>query len=324
MLPYAILGTSWISEEFYAASLASDLVLSGVCSRSPETGAAFLRKIGRADLPVYPSLESLAAAPGIEAVYVASPNSLHAPQSEALLRAGKHVLCEKPIVTRPDDLERLQALAREKGLICMEAIMYLCTPARRAVKAALPQLGEITSAHFDFSQLSSRYDELAAGGVPNVFSAAMGGGAWNDLGVYCIYPALDFFGPFTDVRAQVRLLPTGADGAGAALLRAPNCPITLTWSKLGQSRGVSQILGTRGTITIRSISQLQGVTLHPRAGAPRALAEPLQKHEVMRCEARAFCDYIAGRPAAVPYEEASALALSVARGMAAVRGAWGL
>ncbi|MDR2687944.1 MAG: Gfo/Idh/MocA family oxidoreductase [Oscillospiraceae bacterium] len=320
MIPYAIVGTSWISEEFFLASLRSGLGLAGVCSRSREKGLAFAEKIGRADVPVYPSVEELAAAPGIRAVYVASPNSLHAPQCETLLRAGKHVLCEKPITTCPGDLEELQALARAKGLAYVEAIMYLHTPARQSVKAILPELGGITSAHFDFSQLSSRYDELAAGGAPSVFSAAMGGGALNDLGIYCAYPALDLFGPPLDIQAQAHILPSaGADGAGAALLRYPGFTLTLTWSKLGQSRGVSQVMGTRGTLSVRSVSQFQGVTFHPREGGPRELAAPLRKHEVMRYEARAFREYILGRPAAVPYGEASGLALAVARAMEAIR-----
>ena len=156
MIPYAILGTSWISEEFFAASLCSDLVLAGICSRSLEKGRAFAEKIGRSDVPVYTSVEALCAAPGIKAVYVASPNSLHVPQCEALLNGKKHVLCEKPIAVNFVELENLQALASEKGLIYMEAIMYLHTPARRAAKEALPALGEITGAHFDFSQQIGR------------------------------------------------------------------------------------------------------------------------------------------------------------------------
>jgi len=319
MIPYAIIGTSWISEEFSAASLCSDLVLAGIYSRSGEKGAAFARKLGLPDIPIFFSIEELADAPDIKAVYIASPNSFHVSQSEALLRAGKHVLCEKPIATSPGELKQLQALAQNRGLAYMEAIMYLSTPARQAVKAVLPELGEITGAHFDFSQLSSRYDELAAGGVPNVFSATMRGGALNDLGIYCAYPAMDFFGPPLGMQAQAHLLPTGVDGAGTALLRFPGFTLSLTWSKLGQSRGVSQIMGTKGTLTIRSISQFQGVTFHPRDGEARELAAPMQKHEVMQYEARAFCDYILGRPSAVPYKEASALALAVAQCMEGIR-----
>ena len=320
MIPYAIIGTSWISEEFFLASLCSDLVLRGICSRSLEKGRAFAEKIGRAEVPVYTSIEELCAVPGIEAMYVASPNSLHVPQSELLLRADKHVLCEKPIAVSSVELEKLQTLAREKDLIYMEAIMYLHTPARLAVKGLLSTLGEITGAHFDFSQLSSRFDQLAAGALPSVFSAAMQGGALNDLGIYCAYPAMDFFGQPQGMQAQARVLPaTGADGAGAALLQYPDFTLALTWSKLGQSRGVSQIMGTKGTIAIQSISQFQGVTVYPRHGKARALAAPLQKHEVMQYEAQAFCDYIAGWPCGVAYEEASALALLTARTMEGIR-----
>ncbi|MCL2299248.1 MAG: hypothetical protein FWC27_03765, partial [Firmicutes bacterium] len=149
-------------------------------------------------------------------------------------------------------------------------------------------------------------------------------GAFNDLGVYCVYPALDFFGPPLSVQAQARLLPAGADAAGAALLRYTGFPVTLTWSKLGQSRGVSQIMGTGGTITVRSISQFRGITLHPRQGEPRELAPfPQTRHsDAMRCEALAFSDCIAARPAPVPYEEAAALALAVAETMERIRRAW--
>ena len=147
----------------------------------------------------------------------------------------------------------------------------------------------------------------------------MAAGAWNDLGVYCVYPALDFFGDPADLAAQMHMLSTGADGAGVALLRYPGMQVTLTWSKLGQSRGVSQIMGDNGTVTIRSISQFQDVTLYDRHGNAHALAQPLQKFEVMRYEAQAFCDYILGRTAAVPYEEAAGLALRVARWMERAR-----
>ena len=94
---------------------------------------------------------------------------------------------------------------------------------------------------------------------------------------------------------------------------------SLTWSKLGQSRGVSQVMGTRGTLAIKSISQFQGMTLHPRRGEALELAQPLQKHEVMQYEAQAFCDYILGRQAAVDYAQAGALALQTAQTMEEIR-----
>jgi predicted dehydrogenase len=323
MIRYAILGTSWISQEFYAASLSSEMELAAVCSRSEKKGRLFAQTIGRPELKVYTSVEALAAAAGIEAAYIASPNSCHYLQSELLLRGSKHVLCEKTACPHPAQLEHLHSMARERGLVFMEAIMYLHTATRAAVKMALPRLGEITGAQFDFSQLSSRYDAYKAGQLPNIFNPALAAGGWNDLGVYCIYPALDFFGTPRSVTAKAQLLPSGADGAGTAVLEYPDFLVTLTWSKLGQSRGVSQVFGGAGTLAIESISQLQGITLFDRAGHGEALAQPQQKTEVMQAEAQAFCAYISGCATTVGYEEATQLSLDAARWMERTRRQFG-
>jgi len=319
MIPFAVIGTSKIVEEFFLASQGTDLKLAAVCSRNSARGKAFAEKIGQPKAAVFTSVEELARAQGIQAVYVASPNSCHATQCETLLLGGKHVLCEKPITARPEELERLQALARRQGLIYMEAIMYLHTPARQAVCEAIGKLGSITSAHFDLSQLSSRYDALRAGELPNIFNPALAAGGWNDLGIYCAYPAVDFFGMPKQLSATMHMLHTGADGAGTATLQYPEKIVTLTWSKLGQSRGVSQIMGDEGTLAIRSLLHFQGVTLYDRQGRGQELTQPLQKFEVMRYEAQSFCDYILGRPARVDYEEASALSLQVSNFMEKVR-----
>jgi predicted dehydrogenase len=320
MIPYAIVGTGWISEAFYRAARGTELSLSAVCSRAPERGRAFAARLGLPGLPVYTTPEALAADKTLRAVYVASPNSCHAPQSELFLRAGKHVLCEKPLVLGLEDLRRLRGVANERSRVYMEAIMFLHTPARRAVAEALPRLGDIAAAHFDFSQRSSRCGEMVSDWeAHNVFRPEMGGGAWNDLGVYCLYPALDFFGEPQRVLFQTHPLPTGADGAGAALLEYSGFTATLTFSKTGQSRGVSQIIGTKGSISLRSISQFQGVTFYDQRGAAEELALPLEKHETMRYEARAFCEYIMGRDSAVSYERASSLAELAAKLMETAR-----
>lgn len=89
---YATIGTSWITREFIGgAALAGGLQLAAVYSRNEESGAAFAAGLG--GVPVYTDLEKLAAS-GIDAVYIASPNSLHYPQSRFFLERGIHVLCE--------------------------------------------------------------------------------------------------------------------------------------------------------------------------------------------------------------------------------------
>jgi predicted dehydrogenase len=317
---YAVVGTSAITKEFIAAAEQTPLHLAGICSRTARRGADFAGEIGQPALPVFVGTDALAAS-GIPAVYIASPNASHYAQCAQLLSAGKHVLCEKPLTVSVQELEQLQQLAATRGLVLMEAIMYLQTPQRQAVLAALPRLGRINGVQIDFSQLSSRYDALLAGALPNIFNPALRAGAFNDLGVYCLYPLLDFFGvPAALHSARLRYDFSGAaDTSGTALLRYEGFDAALTWSKTAQSRGVSQIMGERGTLTIRSISQCQGITFYDRAGTPTALDSPQSKPEVMRHEALAFYNAILGRDLPVAYPAAAALALQVCRWMDAIR-----
>ena len=96
MIKFATIGTSFIAEQFVTgANATGQFCLAAVYSRNSNTGLAFAKKFGCNK--VYTSLGNIAKDENIDAVYVASPNSFHAEQSELLLRAGKHVICEKPI-----------------------------------------------------------------------------------------------------------------------------------------------------------------------------------------------------------------------------------
>ncbi|MDR2525117.1 MAG: Gfo/Idh/MocA family oxidoreductase [Oscillospiraceae bacterium] len=321
MIAYAVVGTSTITKEFVAAAEGSGLRLAAICSRETARGAAFAKEIGLAALPVLEGVDALAAANEITAAYVASPNSCHYAQCMQLLCAGKHVLCEKPLTVSAAELAALQACAAERGLILMEAIMYLQTPARRAVLETLPRIGRVTSVRIDFSQRSSRLDRLLAGELPNIFNARLRAGAFNDLGVYCVYPLLDFFGdPEELLYARFACIyPGAADTDGSALFRYPDFDAQLSWSKVGQSRGVSQIIGENGTLTVQSISQFQGVFLYDRAGNPQRLDKACAKIDTMRHEARAFYAAISGQSTRVAPGEAAALALRVCRCMEETR-----
>lgn len=290
MIKYGVIGSGWIAEEFIkGANLVDGLVFSAMYSRKFEKGKAFAEKF--ADVPVYTDINDFAKS-DIDAVYIASPNSLHYSQSKLMLENGKHVLCEKPITVLPEEFIELSELAESKGLVYTEAIMMLHLPQRKIIKEKLKSLGKISTAHFDFSQLSSKYSALIRGENPNIFNPEMKTGCLRDLGIYCFYPALDFFGKPEKIISSAGFLSTGADGYGTAILDYADKQVTLTYSKIGQDFSGSQIIGDKGTMTIGSISKLTDIKIHYNDGTIEKIFGDVEKHILMGAEAKDFSDYI--------------------------------
>ncbi|HEX6331621.1 MAG TPA: Gfo/Idh/MocA family oxidoreductase [Actinomycetota bacterium] len=111
--------------------------VAGVVGSSPERAAA---KAERANLPrVYENVEALLADPDVDVVHVATPNHLHAEQVRAVLEAGKHVLCEKPLALSPGETADLLRRAEASGLVhavCHNLRFYpLCHQMRAMVSS---------------------------------------------------------------------------------------------------------------------------------------------------------------------------------------------
>ena len=290
LIKYSVIGTSWITRSFIdGANGVEALALDGVYSRSREKGQSFADETGA--LRVFTSLEELAES-DTDLVYVASPNVCHYSQCKALLEAGKHVICEKPITITADQFSELVALAREKKLVYFEAIMYMHSEGRKVLRSAVAEIGNIRSASFDFSQLSSKYPALVRGELPNIFNPEMKTGALNDLGIYCVYPAVDLFGVPDEIVPVQHFLSTGADGCGSAVFKYGDKLVTITYSKIGQSRGVSQIFGDKGTVTIGSISQTDEISIYNNSGERTELLPDIEKKYLMGNEAASAVEFI--------------------------------
>ncbi len=290
MIKYGVIGSGWIAEEFVkGAETVDGMKFTAMYSRTYEKGMDFAEKFGCKN--VFTDLEEFAKS-DIDAVYIASPNSLHYSQSKMMLEHSKHVLCEKPITITPDEFSELFSLAQSKNLIYTEAIMMMHSPLKKLVKEATEKIGKITTAHFDFSQLSSKYAALKRGENPNIFNPEMKTGCLRDLGIYCYYPVVEFFGLPQKISSFAGFLETGADGYGTAVLDYPDKQITLTYSKVGQDRLGSQIFGDEGTITIESISKLTGVKIHFADGKTEDVTDEIEKHILMAYEAENFYKFI--------------------------------
>ncbi len=290
MVNYSVIGTSWITESFInGASLTQELALDGVYSRSREKGEAFAAKTGAKR--VFTDFSELLSS-DTDLVYVASPNSCHFEQCKALIENKKHVICEKPITITLAQFKELSALADKNGVIYFEAIMYMHSPARKTLREAIDSIGVIRSATFDFSQLSSKYAALKRGELPNIFNPEMQTGALNDLGIYCVYPAVDLFGVPEKIVPVQHFLHTGADGCGSAAFVYGDKIVTIVYSKIGQSRLGSQIMGDEGTIAIGSISQTDNIYLYNNKGEATELVPDIDKKYHMGNEAQSAYKFI--------------------------------
>lgn len=293
MIKYSVIGTSWITKSFIdGANLYEDLCLDGVYSRSFEKGSKFAEETGAKR--VFTDFNDLASS-DTDLVYVASPNVCHYEQCKTLLLNGKHIICEKPITITADEFKALCDIANENNLVYFEAIMYMHTPLRQVLKDAISKIGNIRSATIDFSQLSSKYQALKNGELPNIFNPKMKTGALNDLGIYCVYPVIDLFGMPEKITPVQHFLNTGADGSGSAAFEYKDKLVTITYSKVGQSRSASQIMGDEGTVTIESISKLDGIRLFNNAGEETLLNGETDKKYLMGNEAKSAIDFIINR-----------------------------
>lgn len=128
---------------------------------------------------VHGDYEALLADPGIDAVYIPLPNSMHIDWASKALRAGKHVLVEKPIAMRADQIDPLIKLRDETGLVCAEAYMIVHHPqwlkTRELIRGGA--VGELKLVDVAFS-----FRLLDGNNIRN--RAEMGGGSLPDIGVY--------------------------------------------------------------------------------------------------------------------------------------------
>jgi predicted dehydrogenase len=266
MIKFAIVGTGWITEAFIqAASLSEQYQLVGVYSRT-ENKAKQLAKQYNASY-YFTDLEEMAKNEEVEAVYIASPNSLHFEQSQIFLKNKKHVICEKPIFSNTVELEKAYQTAEENGVFLVEAIRNIYTPNFNLLKEKLHMAGELRSAILPYMKYSSRYDQFLAGEEPNIFSSDYSGGALVDLGVYPLYLAICLFGEPKKVSYHPVILRSGVDGSGTLLLDYEGFVCTILCSKIVDSIIPCEIHGEKGTFVLEDaapISEIKFLDTHTK------------------------------------------------------------
>jgi predicted dehydrogenase len=245
---WGILGTGWIARLFVA-----DLVLTGhqvvaVGSRSAQTAAAFASEFGIAQ--AHSSYEALVTDPSVDVVYVATPHPRHHDDAALALRAGKHVLVEKPFTINASEAESLVLLASERKLLILEAMWTRWLPHMIAVRKLIADgaIGEVRSIIADHTQ------KLPGDPAHRINALELGGGALLDLGVYPISLASDLLGTPLGVEATATFKATGADAETAILLRyADERTAVIYTASNAPGPNRAAIVGTDGRIEIDSV-----------------------------------------------------------------------
>lgn len=214
---WGILGTGKIAREFARAlKFTPDAVLAAVASRSSDSARAFGAEFGAS--ASFGTYEELAAAPGIDIVYVATPHPMHAGNAIMLLNAGKAVLCEKAFTVNRREADEVVALARSKKLFLMEAMWTRFMPALAAVRRVI-ESGEIGTVQQVMADFGFNAPKDPAHRVNN---PELGGGALLDLGIYPLSISAALLGPVASVRASAELSETGVDVQTSFTLRHEN------------------------------------------------------------------------------------------------------
>ena len=288
---FGVIGTNYISDRFLAALPFTEAKATAVYSRKKETGSAFAVRHGIGS--VYTSLDEFLSSNEFDAVYIASPNFLHKEHAILALKAGKHVLCEKPIAPSLRELEEMMAVAEEKGLILLEAMRPTFDSAWRKIASLLPSLGSIRSVLFDYCQYSGRYDAYLSGTVLNAFNPALSNAALLDIGVYPVSVAARLFGKPRAIKSQSFLLSNGFEGGGSILLSYDGFTVAVNYSKVCDSATASFIIGEKGAITVDRISEPKRVTVKMRGEEEKVLeADTHGAPDNMFLEINAFCSFV--------------------------------
>ena len=249
---FGIIGCGMISEVHAEVIKALDNArLVGVCSNSPEKAAAFAEKHGTA---CYPDADTLLALPEVEIAVICTPSGTHAELTVKALRAGCHVLVEKPLALTEDGLAAIAEAARETGRTVSVVSQQRFSPAMQRIHALITEgkLGSLLLADLamPYHRDPSYYEAVAWRGTK-----AMDGGELFNQGVHGVDLLLYLCGDVKAVSAACRTLVHSieAEDTTVATLEFANGAIGTLHSTTAITPGYPRrftLHFTRGTIVI--------------------------------------------------------------------------
>ena len=242
-----ILGSGLIVPEFLrGAKEVSSIEVSAICGRKQsEEKVRALAKANDIQGVFFDRADFFAS--DIDAVYIALPNHLHFSSAAEAIKAGKHVIVEKPFASNLSEASELFSLAEERGVFVFEAAASVYLPAVKKAKKWISEIGRIRIVQSNYSQYSRRYEFFKSGETPAVFDPKQSGGALMDLGVYNAHFVCLLFGSPSSVLYEANT-ERGIDTSGTLILRYPDFYCVLTAAKDSASPCSISVQGDGGSI----------------------------------------------------------------------------
>jgi xylose dehydrogenase (NAD/NADP) len=308
-----ILGCGRIVHKFAPGVLQSQAAsLVAIASRRPGAAESLLRELsakhpGALASPAGPprcftSYEALLADPAIDAVYIPATGDEHAPLTLAAARAGKHVLCEKPLAPSLAEAEQMVSACRDAGVVLQEAFMWRHHPRATRTKELIDAgaIGALRLVNVSFS-FQLKPDDWR-------MRPERGGGAMWDIGCYGVDAARFFTrSEPAAVYARARFAPTGVDLMMQLALRFPgdvfaniDCSFEAPW------RCRLELVGDGGRIEWPMAFQHSLPVIHlwrttQREAEPETIA--CEEANQFACQTTAFCRSIAAGRVVPPAED---------------------
>ena len=244
---WGIIGLGSIANSFAKdLALVPNAHLKGVASRTKKKAKEFAKEHHAEK--AYGSYEKLFKDASIDIIYIATPHDSHAALSIAAMKAGKAVLCEKPLAVNAKQVKKMIKTAKKQKVFMMEAFWSKFNPSvKQCIDLAKSgRIGEVNYVNADFCF----YKDAPA--ESRMFNLDLAGGSLLDVGVYPVFLAYSIFGKPEKILATARFHETGADIQTAAILKYKQGIANVFCGFVSESDTVAKIYGTKGRIYIDS------------------------------------------------------------------------
>ncbi len=287
---FGIIGTGNIASKFArACAMTPGACAAAISSRSAENGRRFAKENGVEK--VCCGAQELVSSPDIDVVYVATPHPTHFENCMLALKAGKHVLCEKPMATKKSDAEALFAEAKKRGLLLMEGMWSRFLPNSILAKKWIKE-GRIGNVKFIDGIFSFAVDPEQP--KERLVNPALGGGSMFDLGVYTIEMASYYAdaNPLSFDGFATEFCP-GTDATAVMALRYPNGILsTLRTGITCEAPVMMTVVGDKGYIELPRFFLGNEARLFIDGKLADQSSQSFELPEGFKWQIEAVCEYV--------------------------------